>query len=241
MSADQVNAALEQEMVARGVQKYRKTIEAARKHSRESSTAYGQELIRMVMGRMVPALKDFCKPSKTRGGDHNSSAKPYLCLIDPGKAVFLTAKLVLDGYTEGYPLTALAIRIAGAIEDELRFLAWRRDPNPQLRNLYKKVYKDLMERQASVREAVSIHQPPKVVGEVRYLDLSEDDKLDEAHGRRPGASGRHLICLKPATGSTGSGRAAMLTRWTISCGSTGRSDVIPGSKPGSRTSPSRTG
>ena len=45
---------------------------------------------------------------------------------------------------------------------------WKRPPRADIQKY--PVFKDLMERQAAVREAVSVHQPPKVIGEVRYID-----------------------------------------------------------------------
>ncbi|MDF2974277.1 MAG: Methionine synthase, vitamin-B12 independent [Microvirga sp.] len=47
---------------------------------------------------------------------------------------------------------------------------WKRPPRADIEKY--PAYKQLMERQASIREAVSVHQPPKVVGEVRYVDPS---------------------------------------------------------------------
>jgi 5-methyltetrahydropteroyltriglutamate--homocysteine methyltransferase len=47
---------------------------------------------------------------------------------------------------------------------------WKRPPRADIERY--PAYKELMERQASVREAVSVHQPPKVVGEVHYIDPS---------------------------------------------------------------------
>jgi 5-methyltetrahydropteroyltriglutamate--homocysteine methyltransferase len=45
---------------------------------------------------------------------------------------------------------------------------WKRPPRADIEKY--PAFKELMERQAAVREAVSVHQPPKVIGEVRYVD-----------------------------------------------------------------------
>src|SRR3712207_4118247 len=45
---------------------------------------------------------------------------------------------------------------------------WKRPPRADVERY--PAFKELMERQAAVREAVSVHQPPKVVGEVRYIN-----------------------------------------------------------------------
>jgi 5-methyltetrahydropteroyltriglutamate--homocysteine methyltransferase len=47
---------------------------------------------------------------------------------------------------------------------------WKRPPRADIEKY--PVFKELMERQAALREAVSVHQPPKVIGEVRYTDPS---------------------------------------------------------------------
>jgi 5-methyltetrahydropteroyltriglutamate--homocysteine methyltransferase len=47
---------------------------------------------------------------------------------------------------------------------------WKRPPRADIERY--PAFKDLMERQAAVREAVSVHQPPKVIGDVRYIDPS---------------------------------------------------------------------
>jgi len=47
---------------------------------------------------------------------------------------------------------------------------WKRPPRADIEKY--PAFKDLMERQATIREAVSVHQPPKLIGEVRYIDPS---------------------------------------------------------------------
>ena len=47
---------------------------------------------------------------------------------------------------------------------------WKRPPRADIEKY--PAFKDLMERQAAIREAISVHQPPKVTGEVRYIDPS---------------------------------------------------------------------
>lgn len=45
---------------------------------------------------------------------------------------------------------------------------WKRPPRADIERYPR--FKEFMEKQASIREAVSVHHPPKVIGEVRYID-----------------------------------------------------------------------
>jgi DNA-directed RNA polymerase len=153
--------ALENEMRANGTAKFRAQIARARRtitqggHHRdttESETKYGSGLL---AGAVVPVARGidvFKSEAHVRAGRPHA-ALAYLDLLDSDVAAYIACKVIIDGITmpRGSRLQAVAIKIGGMIEDEVRFQAFENGEsiNPRtgqlgkLRKLFEKISKGL--------------------------------------------------------------------------------------------------
>ncbi len=111
--------ALEADMLAQGIQRTRKTILDAQMGGRESETIYGNNLLAGAITPIADAIREYLKVSEQDG--RTQIAALYLPRVSPEVAAFLAARVVLDGISRRGRLQAVAVRIGGMVEDEVRF------------------------------------------------------------------------------------------------------------------------
>jgi len=116
--------ALEADMRAQGVRRFRTAITEAQLHNRETETCYGHHLLTTTIEPVTKGIEGFIALVKKDGRAARAIAVRYLELIEPEVAAFMAAKAVLDGITRRQRLQAVAVRLGGMIEDEVRFQAF---------------------------------------------------------------------------------------------------------------------
>ena len=111
---------LNKEMVSHGIARYRRRVQTAKERRQESDSPYGQRLLRNYLPLFIDAVeKRFDYHRK-----HPHAVPVWMPLVwdmDTRKLCLLAFKCVLDGISERRPLTSASIRIATAIEDEIRY------------------------------------------------------------------------------------------------------------------------
>ncbi|WP_142850907.1 DNA-directed RNA polymerase [Telmatospirillum sp. J64-1] len=137
---------LEEEMMIAGREAFYRLIDEAKARGEESSTGYGQWLLKCLVLPMSQAIESFVGRASTgKAGKHHSSVK-YMKLLDPEVISYLTLKTVLDSITKQETRQRAAIRIATAIEDEVWFQKFRAKENEKFKITEKKIAGSSRER-----------------------------------------------------------------------------------------------
>src|SRR5210317_527500 len=111
---------LNKEMVSHGIARYRRRVQTAKERSQEADSPYGQRLLR----NYLPMFIDSVQKRFDYHRKHPHAVPVWMPLVwdmDTRKLCLLAFKSVLDGISERRPLTSASIRIATAIEDEIRY------------------------------------------------------------------------------------------------------------------------
>ena len=121
---------LNREMVEAGIARYRSKVESARVRGRETDAPYGQRLMRA-------ALPDYINDLRKRILYHkkHSHAVPFwmplIWELPPQDIAFLSMKSVLDSISLRQTVVKASIRVASALEDEVR-LNWMKEAYPEV-------------------------------------------------------------------------------------------------------------
>ncbi len=120
--------ALEMEMRSLGTQRFEKMISDAKGGRRETETPYGARLLDEAVLPLAEKIKEYLKANeKPKGGATHTAVMFLQGVNNPELAAYQTATIVLDGISTQKEPLALALRIAGALEDELRMLVFRKE------------------------------------------------------------------------------------------------------------------
>jgi len=111
---------LEAEMAGLGKARFWKSLEEARTKERETNTSYGVKLLRQAIEPLAKAISEFVAKALGGGAGRKNLAAKRLANIEPHVAAYIAAKVVLDQVSARNTYQAIAIQVAGAIEDELR-------------------------------------------------------------------------------------------------------------------------
>lgn len=87
----------------------------------ESETQHGLYLVKQAVLKMSSALAQWVSEANSGRPGRKATAVHYISDMDPATISFLTAKSLIDSITRRRSLVAVALKVAGAIEDEARF------------------------------------------------------------------------------------------------------------------------
>ncbi|MCY1708368.1 DNA-directed RNA polymerase [Pannonibacter sp. SL95] len=110
--------ALEQEMVARGIENFNRETERAEEKSRGAETGYARRLMHEMLSPLMEALTEFVEDTKPGVG---GKARVLLNRCGVEAAAFIALKTLFNYFTLDTPLAWLATTIGKQIEDEVRF------------------------------------------------------------------------------------------------------------------------
>lgn len=130
---------LEARMRTAGVERFRKQTTEAQTREEESSTSYGAQLFRAAVAPLTKAIVAWIKTTKEAGSGRRATALKYLEQVEPEVAALVTAKVVIDRITRDATIQNTAMKVAGALEDEVRFTQFRETNKP----LYETVVREL--------------------------------------------------------------------------------------------------
>lgn len=124
MSLYDEQIALENEMRSLGIERYHKNVRDAQGKSRESTTLYGIQLMKEAVDCVADGIRDFLKEAHSGKPGTLSTASQQLVTLNPDVAAYLTLKYTIDGVSVRAPLTRTALKLANALEDQLKFDIW---------------------------------------------------------------------------------------------------------------------
>ncbi|MET3601148.1 DNA-directed RNA polymerase [Martelella mangrovi] len=114
-----VQLELEDEMLSAGRDRFYKAIEDAKARGEESSTTYGNRLIKQLVMPTASAIEEFLQEADSGRAGKRHSAVRYLRLLDPETTAYLALKRVLDGITKQHTLQHVSIAVASALQSEV--------------------------------------------------------------------------------------------------------------------------
>lgn len=171
LAAEQLS--LEEEMQKTSIETYRKNIEKAVAGSSESTTLYGVTLMKHSVVSLSKAIVSYLEESFAGKIGKTRQAAQLLNIIDPEKAAYLTLKVVMDGVSNRYPLTKVAMAIANHLEDEVKFSVFESKDKGWFQVIRNEVTKRTSNRQ--VRRYALIHTMNKKA----LIDFSPWSHLDK--------------------------------------------------------------
>lgn len=165
---------LEEEMRDTTVHTYYKNLEKAKTTRSEATTLYGITLMKHSVESVVDGIKEFLEDAFAGGKGRSHLTAPMLNSIDPYKSAYLTLKMVVDGVSNRYSLTKVAMAIAGALEDEFKFSIFENKEKAWFRVIRNEVTKRTSNRH--FRRYAIIHTMNKKAL-IDYEPWSKVDKL----------------------------------------------------------------
>ena len=152
--------ALEREMVGLGQEQYRRSVEKAKENGNESETPYGIVLLRKTVEPLAKLITEFLEDAASGRAGRRHIAARYLSLLHPETAAFIIAKRILDNLTDPGRVQRVALSVAQALEDEVRFRFFR-EQNPAY---FTRVLQALQQRTSNKtwRRKVMVHSMNKV-------------------------------------------------------------------------------
>lgn len=109
---------LEEKMVARGAEQYKRLQREAEKSGRASDLDYSR---RIMQDFLQPLVEQLAVWLDNRGPSRHGVARQALMAADPWNAVYIAMKEILNHFITDEPLVQLAGRIGRMVEDEIRF------------------------------------------------------------------------------------------------------------------------
>lgn len=108
----------ERRLHAEGIERYLRTVQAAEASSRGSETGYSMKLMKAAVAEVAKAIQRECVKKEAGPG---GAVRSLLREVNPNIAAFLGLKRLFDNFQRPMKVTAVALQIGQAIEDELRF------------------------------------------------------------------------------------------------------------------------
>lgn len=111
---------LEEEMTQRGVSRFQRNVEAARRMGAEDGTEYGSIIVSGRMKALAEAIKAWMDESEAGVSSRWGSAYKLLRGYDADVLAYLTLKHTLAGISQPRTLQHVSVSIAQSVEDEMR-------------------------------------------------------------------------------------------------------------------------
>mgnify|MGYP003478874308 FL=1 len=112
---------LESEMVGLGKKRYWDRVYKAREQGEESTTSYGTQIIKRMLEPLSASITAFIEEAFSGRPGPKAVAAKYLKDCDADTLAYIILKEVMNGATTKRPAQVVAIAVASAIEDEMRF------------------------------------------------------------------------------------------------------------------------
>lgn len=117
---------LEEDLVLSGETRFNKQVKDAEDHGRGSTTGYARKLMQHLVEPVAEGVKEFC----SGGAKKHGKFKECISNVKPDVVAYIALKVVLDGLHAPRTLSAVAMAIGLALEDEQRFAAFK-ELNPE--------------------------------------------------------------------------------------------------------------
>ena len=141
--------ALEEEMVSRGINTFRKKLADAKTSGRGSATAGGAFLVKKAIQPVSKAIQDFVKSVDSGKPGPKHVAAVYLRKVDPDVAAFIALRTCLNLLSNSITLQNVSILIGSALETEARLALFEKANKEQYRRATKVAERSNHERHRS--------------------------------------------------------------------------------------------
>ena len=121
---------LEEQMHTAGVLRFQREAERAKGKGREHTTSYGLQMLKSAIEPLSEAIKRFIEDSYKGGRGRVEISAMILRDIEADAAAYLSLKSILDSITLQHTLTKAAMRIAGCLEDQVKFTKFEEECQP---------------------------------------------------------------------------------------------------------------
>ena len=138
--------ALEEEMVSRGMNTFRKKIADAKAAGRENATPGGSYLVKKAVRPVAEAIQDFLKAVNSGKAGRRHVAAGYLRDIDPEVTAFIALRVCLNFLSVPITLQNAAITVGTALETEASLAYFEEQNKGEYRKATKAVKKSSHDR-----------------------------------------------------------------------------------------------
>jgi len=133
---------LEKDSIDVGIERYRRTINKAVLSGNESTTGYGFNIINGTVDVIAEGVSKHIKASYLGLPGHLASSSKLLIQLPPEISAYMGLKVTIDNLSTPMGMTNVAVKIGQHIEDEVRFLKYKKE-NPLG---FKRVKDEVVER-----------------------------------------------------------------------------------------------
>lgn len=130
---------LEEEMRSSGIARFEKALEKNQTKGTEANNLSSRRMIIHAHAQVIEGLAKFFDEAGKRTAGRAHTAIKYLADVDHDMVAHLTLRTLFDCVSQRMKLTAVANRVAGMIEDELRFRAFEGFDKDAFNNARKKI------------------------------------------------------------------------------------------------------
>ena len=127
-----------------GIDRYYKNIRDARKGGGESTTLYGITLMKEALDSVEGGIQEFLEVALAGGVGKYQSSALALGLMDTEVCAYLTLKYTIDGVSTRSPFTRVAMKLAGAVEDQFKFDIWEK--GEESKKIFRRIKKKVTSR-----------------------------------------------------------------------------------------------
>lgn len=151
-----------------GIDRYYKNVKNAKKGGKESVTLYGITLMKEALDSVSNGIKEFIDDALDGSvGPHSTSAVTLLPM-DTEVCAYLTLKYAIDGVSGRSPFTRVAMKLANALEDQLKFDIWSKD------EAGKQVFRRI-KKKVSSRTSNRLYRRYNIIRTMSKVDLSDHE------------------------------------------------------------------
>ena len=163
---------LERDSIDIGIEKYRKSVRKAVASGSESTTRYGNNIVNSTVNVVSEGIIDHIESSYLGIPGHLAASSKLLIQLDPDISAFMGLKVVVDNLSTPMGMTNVAIKVGQHIEDEVRFLKFKKE-NP---SGFKKVKDEVVERTTNRNNRrIAINYTMKFKYGVEHLPWSKQE------------------------------------------------------------------
>ena len=113
-----IQCELEQEMLDKGVARYRKNLAKAQEKGLEADSNYGNLLMKTSIDGMVKALDKYIRTSLNGEAGAHATAAKILSTLDLEVCSYLALKTIVNGISKSITLTQVCVQIGQSIHDQ---------------------------------------------------------------------------------------------------------------------------
>tara|TARA_R100000697_G_scaffold58654_1_gene71697 strand:- start:5092 stop:7644 length:2553 start_codon:yes stop_codon:yes gene_type:complete len=137
---------LEQKMMTDGRDLFLKQSRKKKQKNRDSSSIYGIQMLKSALQPISDAIQEYLDNAFSGERGRIEKAAHYIRQIEPDTSAYIALRSVLDSITMKQSLNKAAVRLAGCLEDQVRFTKFEKECEP----LFKVISNSLKQKQSYI-------------------------------------------------------------------------------------------